>query len=348
MAHLDFDSVKDATLVAEAVARWAEHEWQGPVTVRSATTLSGGLDNFVHAIGLDGEALPAPWQQDLVIRIAPSQQRLTHVREEMLLQNWIADRGYPAPRVLGLLRENWNFQLPAQIAALVPGVQLLDEVKAHPQRMKELIGLLAKLHVDLHQLDHTDWPTADATGTAAIKRTRLVHERIEAGRADLSVAMRQVQTGLDWCAAHPVDPTICHGDFHPLNVVFDTATGAAVVVDWTDVTLDDPHSDIARTATLFRCAAIAGGSAIERVALRLVGPLLARMYLRAYGQLRPFDRQRLRHWEALHLLNGLAQLDLLNDPVAETSAAGQSFPPWIGRSIERRLQRTLRRAATAT
>ena len=342
MDETELAALRDPVRVAQAIAHWAETRWAAPVTVQSATPLTGGLDNFVHALRLAGTALPTEWQQELVVRIAPSAERFTHAAREMAIQNWISQHHYPAPRVLVLLHDDWELNLPAQISARAPGVQLLDAIKAQPRRAKELMAMLAGLHVDLHRLDQAGWPEPKAIGTAAIKRTALIHERIDAGNVTLGVAMRQVEVGLEWCATNPVDTVVCHGDFHPLNVVFDAASGAAMVVDWTDVTVDDPHSDIARTAVLFRCAAIAGSSGVERVALRLIGPILARMYLKAYRQRRAFDPERLRHWEALHLLNGLAQIDSLTDPAIESSAAGQTFPKWVVRSIERRLQQVFR------
>ena len=159
----------------------------------------------------------------------------------------------------------------------------------------------------------------------------------------MEAALRRVERGIEWCEANPVAATVCHGDFHPLNVVYDLESRSATVVDWTDATVDDPHSDVARTAALFRMAAVAGGSAAERVALRMIGPVLASVDLRAYTKRRAVDRDRLRRWEALHLLNGWAQIDSLSDPNLESSAAGQSFPKWIVRSLRRRLDRASRR-----
>ncbi len=331
-------------MVADAIAQWAGTRFATPVSVLSAETLSGGLDNYVHSFELSGDSLPDAWRGALVVRIAPSAQRLPFARTEMQIQNWLADKGYPAARVLTLLSDDWSLQMPAQIAQRAPGGQLLDAVQQHPLRVGSLIRLLATLHVELHSIATDGWPASDNIGTAAARRFHLIRERVDKGEVEIGVALRRVERGIAECTAHPVESVVCHGDFHPLNVVFNFDSGSAVVVDWTDATVDDPHSDIARTATLFRCAAIAGSSPIERVALHIIGPALAQGYLRSYAKRRPVDRTRLRHWEALHLLNGWAQINSLGDPGVESSSAGQQFPPWIVRGIQRRLQRTLRRA----
>ena len=140
----------------------------------------------------------------------------------------------------------------------------------------------------------------------------------------------------------PAPDVVCHGDFHPLNIMVDENNGA-VVIDWTDATLDDRHSDVARTHALLASAAVAGSSSIERALLAVAGPILAFAYLRAYKRLLAVDRDRLRRWEAVHLINGWAQIASLGDPGFESASAGQTFPKWILRSLQRRLDRTLRR-----
>jgi aminoglycoside phosphotransferase (APT) family kinase protein len=336
--------LRDPRVVGDAVASWAAERFGASVTVVLAENLSGGMDNYVHALQLEGDALPDEWRAALVVRIAPSADRLPYSRSEMEIQNWVVSLGFPAARVLALLHDDWALRMPAQVAVRAPGGQLLDSVKEHPRHLAALIGMLANLHADLHSLDPAGWPVPEARHTAASRRVKLIRERVEKGNAAMGDALQRVERGIAWCESNPVPATVCHGDFHPLNVVYDFDTKSAVVVDWTDATVDDPHSDISRTATLFRCAAIAGGSAAERVVLRIIGPVLAHLYLRAYSKRRTVDRARLRHWEALHLLNGLAQIDSLTDPDLESSAAGQSFPDWIVRSIRRRLEKTLRRA----
>jgi aminoglycoside phosphotransferase (APT) family kinase protein len=339
----DIARLRDHAAVAEAVAEWATTKFATPVAVAASESLGGGLDNYVHALRLTGVGLPEDWRDNLVVRVSPSTDRLESARSEMQVQNWIADQGYPAPRVFAVLFDGWQLSMPGQIARRAPGGQLLDAVKQHPFSVVRLIGLLATLHADLHSLPSGTWPSDRAVGQAAEWRLRLIRTRVAAGDQAMGQRLRDVEQRIDWCRKHPIDATVCHGDFHPLNVVFDMATNRAVVVDWTDATVDDPHSDVARTATLFRLAAIAGNNATERFALRLAGPLLAAGYLRAYAKRRPLDAPRLHRWESLHLLNGWAQLSSLQDNQLQSSASGQSFPPWLLRSIQRRLDRTLRR-----
>ena len=81
-----------------------------------------------------------------------------------------------------------------------------------------------------------------------------------------------------------------------------------MVIDWTDAALGDRHGDVARTRLLFHFGAALATS--NRAAKALVGASqgwLSKRFLNAYRR-RPLDAERLRKWEAVHLLHGWAQV----------------------------------------
>jgi aminoglycoside phosphotransferase (APT) family kinase protein len=242
--------------------------------------------------------------------------------------------------VLALLDDDWSLGRPAQIAERAPGTTMLAAMRSAPGQARVLLRRLASLHAQLHELSTDGWPAPQARGVTASRRLALVRARAakDPGIAD---ALHRVERALDGLQAEP--EVVCHGDFHPLNVIVDRS-GAAAVVDWTDAALDDRHSDVARTVVLLRSAAVAGGSSLERVLLALIGPVLAFGYLRAYRGLLPVDRDRLLRWEALHLLNGWAQIAAIEDGGFDSSSAGRRFPRWVLRSVQVRLRGALRRA----
>jgi aminoglycoside phosphotransferase (APT) family kinase protein len=337
---VDAATLRDSQAVAAAVAEWATNRFNGPVEVVAASALTGGMDNFVHALRLGGDGLPLEWRAELVVRVSPAADRSAIARTETEIQNWCAASGYPAARVLALLDKDWRFGVPAQIAERAPGTTMLDAMTSSPTRIPTLIRRLAELHAQLHMLSCDSWPVPEARACNAPRRLALVRTRVENGDLAIAPALARVDRALAALTAAP--EVVCHGDFHPLNVMIDT-TGRAVVIDWTDVALDDRHCDVARTTAVLRSAAVAGGSSIERVLLAVAGPVLAFAYLRAYRRLLPVDRDRLRRWEAVHLVNGWAQIASLEDTDIASASAGQTFPRWLLRSLQRRLDRTLRR-----
>jgi hypothetical protein len=99
------------------------------------------------------------------------------------------------------------------------------------------------------------------------------------------------------------DPVICHGDFHPRNLLLDA--GTVWVIDWTDGGIGDRHGDIAKTEWLFRFATVAlNGEAGRAVSQAL--PAMSRCYLTSYRRELPVDAARLRLWMPLHHLSAWA------------------------------------------
>jgi aminoglycoside phosphotransferase (APT) family kinase protein len=137
------------------------------------------------------------------------------------------------------------------------------------------------------------------------------------------------------------DRVICHGDFHPLNVVVDG--DAASVIDWTDAGLAPREADVARTLLIFRIAAIAAEGRAERAALKAIGPVMARRYERAYRRTAPLDPERMRAWEAIQALQGWAQVLTLRAGgfQDESSADEARVPAGVADFLQARVEAAL-------
>ena len=303
------------------------------------------MDNFVYSISLSGDDIPGGWPAKMVLRIRPAASGYEHLVGESAIQQHCFELGYSAARVLATIAPTeWRLGHPAQLTAFATGTNLLDAIKTMPRQVRSLMRSLATKHVELHRLDPHAFDSLPPRRTIAEHRLGDVEREIARGDATFVKALERVRVALKKQAMNTDDFSVCHGDFHPLNVLVDLPGGAdtMTIVDWTDATLDDRHADLARTVTLLRVAAIAAGSTVDRVALRILGPILAHMYLRAYIGLREVDRDRLRAFEAVHLLGGLAQIASLSNPNVESASAGQTFHPSVLKLLGRRLDRTLK------
>lgn len=292
--------------VAEALRGWAATRFGGEVSLLGdPVAIGAGFDSYIHLVDLAGDLLPAAWQRPLVVRLLPSVERVTQSRRESAVQSWAAGHGYPAPTVLAVLAPGDAFGLPAQVMERAPGTTMLDALSARPWRVGALVRQLVGLHLELHALPLDGWPSS--TDPRQLVDQRLALPRRAAavlGDADLASAVERATEVLDVATAGPV--VVCHGDFHPLNVMVDG--DIAIVIDWTDAGLGPREADVSRTLLLFHVAAIAASSALERQLLKLGGPWLARRYRRAYEAGHALDEPRLRAWEALHALHGWSQV----------------------------------------
>jgi aminoglycoside phosphotransferase (APT) family kinase protein len=296
----------DSSLVPEAAAsalgEFLAERYGAPVEqARPPQALGEGFDCQVYSVHLNGVALPREWATPIVLRIPPLVSRFPLLGRETRLQEWCAAAGYPAPRPLGLFAPGEVLDLPVQVLEEVPGVSLMKSMMASPWRVPDLVGRLARLHVALHRLPVPGWADAnDPQWSLVERRLALVrHVVAELAVPEITSGLRAVE---QLCPQLAVDePTVCQGDFHPLNVLIDGRR--EYVLDWTDSGLGDRHGDIARTALLFRLASVAAPRAAARIPLRSVVTGLASAYLRAYRQLMPVDTHRLQLWRPVHLLH---------------------------------------------
>ena len=99
---------------------------------------------------------------------------------------------------------------------------------------------------------------------------------------------------------------ICHGDFHPQNILM--ADGRVTgVIDWPNVIVADPAADVAATRVILGLVPVGlmgvppALSGLVEIARRI---LVAR-YLRGYRRRQRLDASRLAYYEAFACMRGL-------------------------------------------
>ncbi len=193
----------------------------------------------------------------------------------------------------------------------------------------------------LHALPTDGWPEGTVSGASLVDQRLGLPRRVtaELDRPELADALRRAEGLSDDAMSGP--QVVCHGDFHPLNVV--VAGDRAAVIDWTDAGLGPREADVARTTLLFHIASIAAGSRVERVALRIAGPRLARRYRRTYEGDAPLDAGRLRTWSVLHAVHGWAQVEMLHSGGFDGSSSAEAgrIPISVGTFLQRQIQDAL-------
>ncbi|MCP4958447.1 MAG: aminoglycoside phosphotransferase family protein [Actinomycetia bacterium] len=317
----------------------AEVALAGPVE-----SIGAGFDAEIIVVQLTGEALDPRWQQPLIMRIKSSADLLGDAEREAAVQDWVADRGYRTPRVLRVFAPGELLDLPAQIMERVPGNNMLETFRRAPWRARRLLGKLGKLHRQLHDLDPSGFP--DQRDLLQTRLTMMSETVAKTGNTALGEALAEVERWADELRSH--EPVVCHGDFHPLNIVLPPGRDGEskmAVIDWTDAVPGDRHADVARTMTLFEIAAIAAESRLERSLLNTLGPIFGRWYFTAYDEDNIIDATRLARWRSIQLLFNWAHVvDIeaaASDENEETPRAAERFPPTLGPELRQRFNQSL-------
>ncbi len=176
--------------------------------------------------------------------------------------------GVPSPMVRGVVEvEGRN----GVVYERVTGPSLEDVLREKPWQLAHAVRLLAETHAAVHAR-----PAPDATPLREQLDRRIRKAGAPAHLRD--AALRRLET-------LPNGEALCHGDFHPGNVLL-SARGP-LVIDWENETRGDPLADVARTELLLRMAHIYVAHMARRVvtlgALAALIALYRRSYRRASG-----------------------------------------------------------------
>ena len=289
--------------VSSALRRRLAGRFPGGVTDAEApVTISGGFDFWVYGLRFAGTSLPDRWTAPLVARIPALAERFPLLERESRLQAWVAEQGYPAPSILELVPPGEVLEFPVQVMERRPGTTMAQAIGATPRHMFRLVGQLGACQAALHRLPVPNW--ADPPSVIG-NRLRLPRRLAANGSVPgLAQALERTERFLprleDGAAA------ICHGDFHPANILLDA--GRVSVIDWTNAGIGDRHSDIALTTWVFGFGAVIAPDRRQRRMRRALAPVMSRAYLSAYRRGMPVDAARLRLWAPVHLLHAWAML----------------------------------------
>jgi aminoglycoside phosphotransferase (APT) family kinase protein len=289
--------------VSAALRQRLAGKFSGEVTdVEVPVRVTGGFDFWIYGLHFGGAGLPAQWTAPLIARIPAAAERFVLLEQECRVQDWVAAHGYPAPPLLELLAPGELFDSPVQVMQRVAGTRMDDAIMAAPSRIPGLAGQLAASQAALHRLPVPEWARAGPEWPLADKQLLLARYLVAQGlRGPVAEALERAERIVPLLEVP--QPVICHGDFHPRNLLVDTDT--VWVIDWTNAGIGDRHGDIARTEWLFRFAAVAITGETGR-AVNQALPALSRNYLSSYRRELPIDATRLRLWMPLQNLSAWA------------------------------------------
>ena len=270
--------------------------------------LSGGFDTTILAFDLKGAA--PDYGGGLVLRLMPRAGDTERVRREAAIHAALVAQGYPAPRVLLAVTDAAPLGRPFLVLQRLAGANMWLNAFGPGGRARRILGFsrtLASAQARLHRLDPSGLATSledagvDPAELSVEGELRRLVARIEA--ADL----KGLGPGAAWLAdnrpAPAAEAVICHGDFHPLNLVMDGMTLSGVV-DWSQTILAEPAYDIAATKVLLQFGPI-DAPPRARALLDAVRSLPIRRYVRFYRAERPFEVRNLTYFEGLRVMSAL-------------------------------------------
>jgi aminoglycoside phosphotransferase (APT) family kinase protein len=284
------DTVQDTTTLSDELIAYLKTELGNPALEYASplTPLQGGYETSTYRFQLDHA--PNEWSGPLVLRLYPAFYGTTNAVWESTVQNVLAEQGYPVARA---------HLVCTDMSVLGGAFFIMDYLPGQPMvsaPLETVPGLLGKTHAELHSLDPA--PLIEALHDVGITERdyrltgRFDWLRHRAGQ------LPWIRPGADWLLAHrPPEPeqlAVCHGDFHPANLLY--ADGRVTgVLDWPGFAVADPAFDVANTLMLITIAFRHVGASMERFS-SVDWDLMADLYLAAYRAHKPLDGTNLDYY----------------------------------------------------
>jgi uncharacterized protein (TIGR02172 family) len=230
------------------------------------------------------------WGEARVLKLFLPWVATETIHAELSITQAIHAAGVAVPAAFELVKVGQRLGI---VFERISGRSLLKQVEARPWTLFAAARQLAELHGQVHTHDAPD---------QLPKQHQQVEQWIEAAD-DFTESQKWVAR--EHLALLPASGSLCHGDFHPGNIIL-TSRGP-MIIDWAWATRGHPVADVARTSVLFESADLPPTTPFHVRFLMLVArKLLHFAYLRRYMELRYCTMEEIERWRVPQRMAGSA------------------------------------------
>jgi len=187
----------------------------------------------------------------------------------------------------------------------ISGASMLQSLPKRPWKVFAYAALMAQLHFKIHSAQ-----TSRVTGLTRLKET--LHDKIS--RVSL-LTSDEKELIISQLSELKDGSTICHGDFHPDNIIISSTR--MVTVDWLTARIGNPVADVARTWLLLTMGTLPENkTALEVYLAKIFRDLFCRRYLSEYKKLSNYSHCQLEKWKlpiaAARLIENVSEIENRN------------------------------------
>jgi aminoglycoside phosphotransferase (APT) family kinase protein len=263
------------------------------------TQLQGGYETLTYRFKLKG--VEDDLSKFLVLRLYPQFYGIQNAIWESTVQNVLAGEGYPVPKVHFVCTDMSILGGAFFIMDYIPGKLLIS---APYESVPELMGTI---HAELHKIDPK--PLVRALREGGVDEYAYSLNSRFAWLDNKTNKLPWIRECVEWLIENrPPEPerlSVCHGDFHALNILIDDGVVTGVL-DWPGFAIADPIFDIANTIVLttipakYLMASMEGFSSVD-------WDFVGELYLSAYRRRVELDLTNLDYYRVRRCVMGLVQ-----------------------------------------
>ena len=269
--------------------------------------LSGGFDTQIYTLRLVG--VPPHLSGPLILRVLSPHYDPRRALREQAIQNAVAEQGYPAPRAPLASADPSILGAAFLIMERLPGRPLLT------MRRLGMARVLVQAQRRLHALDPGPVVKAMEAAVPGSSREHTVDGQLAQYEKRVArAALLGLAPALGWLRANRPTvegpPVVCHGDFHPQNLLVNERLDVTGVLDWPNTVIAERAYDVADSRVILRYAPadLAGVPRSMRWLVRAARLALVRRFMSGHRRAAPIDPATLRYYEALGCMRGFLRV----------------------------------------
>jgi len=269
--------------------------------------VSGGFDTQIYALRLVG--VPPSLSGPLILRVMAPYYDPRRALREQAIQNALADQGYPAPRAP---------LASADPTILGAGFLIMERLPGRPLLATRRLGMarvLVRAQRRLHSLDPGPVLKAiEAAVPGSGREHTLDGQLAQYERRVARGALLGLAPALGWLRANRPAmeraSVVCHGDFHPQNILVDDRLELTGVIDWPNMMIAERECDVADSRVILRYAPVevTGVPRSMRWLVRAARLALVSRYMKGQRRAVPLHGPSLRYYEALGCMRGFLRV----------------------------------------
>ena len=208
---------------------------------------------------------------------------------EMKVNELLISKALDIPKVFELKEVN---ERKGIIFEKLKGPTLLKKLILSPFSFNKLAENFANLHLGLQNSIEGLKDNSEIL-ISNIKNAPLLNDEEKIFLVDLTTTL-------------PTGDKICHGDFHPDNII--VSSKKLYIIDWMTASSGNPISDIARTSILFKYAYLPEEkSYLEKLIISKVRSKFYKVYIQTILKNSNFSKEEISIWEIPHLAARLVE-----------------------------------------
>jgi Ser/Thr protein kinase RdoA (MazF antagonist) len=220
------------------------------------------------------------WGESQILKLYGDDAPAGWVEHIGKVERALYEAGLPVPAVGEIIEVDGHL---GQVYERIGGGSMAEDLLAATELDSDRIARLAHAFAEVHAKIHTYGNIPELPSQRQLLPT--IIRRITALPPDLKEATLKALDEM------PEGDRLCHGDFHPYNVLM--SPRGPIVIDWNNAHIGNPLEDVARSTLIL------SGVPVSQPSYQALIEQFDRAYLERYFELRPGDQEQLVAWQPI-------------------------------------------------